>query len=58
MTIERVRFPRSRRHRFKSRAQHRFAFATHKPWAREWAVRGRYKRLPERVGAPTLRTVR
>ena len=43
---------------FKSKAQHRFAFATRQTWARGAAVRGRYKRLPPRVGRPTARAAR
>lgn len=50
---------RRRRQRLaKSRAQHRWMFATHQPFAHQWAVRGRYKTLPERTGLPTARTVR
>jgi len=46
---------------FKSKAQWRFAFATHKPWAREAAHKTaggpkvRYKRLPRRKGTPAAR---
>lgn len=46
-------------HTFDSRAQERWAFGTHQPWARRWAenteVRG--KRLPKRKRRPTARTL-
>lgn len=49
---------------FKSKAQWRWAWATHKPWARKKAheTKGgkvtRYRRLPRRKGGPTARTAR
>jgi len=44
---------------FKSKAQWRFAFGTHKPWARAAAHASRpFKALPRRKGAPSARTVR
>jgi hypothetical protein len=54
-------------HPFKSVAQWRFAFATHKSWAHKWAhrtmaerggVKVAYHSLPPRVGRPTGRTAR
>jgi hypothetical protein len=46
--------------KFKSKAQHRMFFANPRlrGYARKWAVRGRYRFLPERVGLPTGRTAR
>ena len=44
---------------FKSRAQWRFAFGTHKPWARAAAHASRpFKALPRRKATPTARTAR
>ena len=34
---------------FKSKAQERFAYATHQPWASEWASKTNQKSLPKRV---------
>lgn len=34
---------------FKSRAQQRFAFGTNQPWAKEWASKTNFKKLPARV---------
>lgn len=47
----------SGQHSFASKAQWRWAFATHKRFARRWAhatqaARGGYKPLPRRKGAP------
>lgn len=42
--------------KFVSRAQHRWAYASHQPWAHRAAVRGRYRRLPERKARATART--
>lgn len=47
------------RHMFASRAQWRWAFATHKPWARRWAetnetsVAQGYRAIPPRKRAPS-----
>jgi hypothetical protein len=35
---------------FKSKAQHRWAFATKQPFARRWAKKGVYKGLPAKKG--------
>jgi len=35
---------------FVSKAQQRFAFATHQPWAKEWADKTTFKNLPQHVG--------
>jgi hypothetical protein len=35
---------------FKSKAQQRFAFGTHQPWAKEWADKTDFKSLPARAG--------
>jgi hypothetical protein len=49
---------------FKSKAQWRWAYATHQPWARKKAHKTaggkivRYRRLPARKGAPSARTAR
>lgn len=49
---------------FKSKAQWRWAWATHKSWARKKAhetaggPKARYRRLPERKGGPSARTAR
>ena len=46
-----------------SKAQWRFLFATHKPFAHKWAHQTaggpivRYRRLPMRKGAPGVRTL-
>jgi hypothetical protein len=44
------------RHTFASRAQQRWAFGTHQPWARRWGenteVSGGFKRLPPRKKPP------
>lgn len=43
-------------HTFDSRAQQRWAFATHQPWAKRWGenteLAGKEKRLPPRKRAP------
>jgi len=49
-------------HRFASKAQWRWAFGTHQPWARRHAEatevsRGGYKALPTRKGRPSARTL-
>lgn len=49
-------------HRFASKAQWRWAFGTHQPWARRHAEatevsRGGYRALPRRKGRPTARTL-
>lgn len=47
-----------RKHHFTSKAQWRWAFATHKTWARRWAhstpggKKARYRRLPGRKSLP------
>ena len=49
---------------FKSKAQWRWAWATHQPWARKKShetsggPKVRYRRLPKRKGGPTARTAR
>lgn len=60
LTITRDRLPRSTRRRFKSRAQHRlfFARADLRPYAHSRAVRGRYRRLPERLHPPGAGSLR
>jgi len=41
---------------FKSKAQQRYAFATHQPWAKEFAKdTTNYKGLPEHVKPPQAR---
>ena len=44
-------------HMFDSRAQQRWAFATHKTWAKRWGenteLAGRQKTLPPRTKPPT-----
>lgn len=44
-------------HTFDSRAQERWAFSTHQPWAKRWGenteVSGKQKALPPRKKAPT-----
>jgi hypothetical protein len=44
-------------HTFDSAAQMRWAFATHKPWAKRWGenteLAGKSKSLPPRKKAPT-----
>jgi hypothetical protein len=44
-------------HTFDSAAQMRWAFATHKPWAKRWGenteLAGRSKTLPKRKKPPT-----
>lgn len=49
-------------HLFTSRAQWRWAYATHQPWAHDRAERNKvarpFKTLPARTGAPTARTLR
>lgn len=34
---------------FKSKAQQRFAFGTKQPWAKKWAKKTNFKKLPEKV---------
>jgi len=36
---------------FKSVAQQKFAFATHQPWAKEWASKTNFSKIPARVGS-------
>lgn len=46
-------------HAFRSKAEWRWAFATHKAWAHKAAHASRpFKSLPARKGGPTLRTAR
>jgi len=35
---------------FASKAQQRFAFGTHQPWAKEWADKTNFQNLPQHVG--------
>lgn len=48
-------------HMFDSKAQQRWAFATHQEFARRWGeateLAGREKTLPRRKGRPTARTL-
>lgn len=46
-------------HMFDSKAQWRWAFATHQEFAHRWgeATKGRFKALPRRKGRVTARTL-